>query len=1034
MQLPGVGRRSFVVSCAVLASLLAIVVPVRAALPVVMGPPETPAPTPDFTTWRELGQHEGLPQATAYALAQDRDGYVWAGTEDGLARYDGRRWRRVPIPGASHAPPHVLALTATDDGAVWAGSDLRGLLRWNGSAIEAFGASRGLPVTVVRGVVPAARDSVWVATPQGVARCNADGCRALAPAAKLDAWTVLPGRGDGDAPVLWVATLQDGVYRIDDPDGDARLADWHVGMKDGMPANTARALAQFGGPDGRDLWIASGYGVTRVARDRLVVYGEGVRLTSSTASVLVPSVDDEGRPVLLAGLQRGGLVRFRDDGSWQRESLAQGLPDDAIYSILLTDRDRAQPRLWLGTQGVGAIRREAGRWSVIDTRHGLPARSVRGVGRNAFPDGTEGFWIGTVGGAVQLRDGRWQPLGPPAIASAQVYDLARASDGSVWLGTDRGLVHWRSDGIDTIDRTQTHFPANTIIAVLVSRDDDGNEEVWLGARHGLALVRDGKLARLAKWPQHLGPAVRTFAESRDRGGRRTLWAGGEGGVESWHEGRWTPLPGNCLPHEEVMDLRVRGEPGAQSLWIATRGGIARVDLDDGNACEALSGPALPMAVVYQLRHDGNGRVYLFGYEGALRLTPDPAAPGSLARMRVERYDENDGLPAPEFNRATHVDERGRIWAGGVAGAVVFDPAAEPPPQPARPLLLTSAEVLEPDEPLAPGALLPASHNSVRFEFALMSYEREHLTRYRTQLVGLDASPRAWTTEPGITYARVPPGDYVFRVWARDAFGTISGPREQPFAVAVPRWQSPLAIGLYLFAFALLAMAWSRSRSRGLAQRAESLAREVDERTRALGELNRQLEQASLTDPLTGLANRRHFAAYVAGQLERRREQGGRSLLCLLDLDWFKSINDRHGHAAGDELLVQAAGCLRAWAGNAGSALRWGGEEFLLVRPLLSGEDPATLAQQLVDAVRQCRISLAGRDVVVTGSVGWTTWPWLPTRPLLVSLDQALTLADQALYRAKESGRDRAVGAVWDDTAPALAEHPDMRVRWSSRER
>ena len=129
MQLPGVGRRSFVVSCAVLASLLAIVVPVRAALPVVMGPPETPAPTPDFTTWRELGQHEGLPQATAYALAQDRDGYVWAGTEDGLARYDGRRWRRVPIPGASHAPPHVVALTATDDGAVWAGSDLRGLLR-----------------------------------------------------------------------------------------------------------------------------------------------------------------------------------------------------------------------------------------------------------------------------------------------------------------------------------------------------------------------------------------------------------------------------------------------------------------------------------------------------------------------------------------------------------------------------------------------------------------------------------------------------------------------------------------------------------------------------------------------------------------------------------------------------------------------------------------------------------------------------------------------------------------------------------------
>ncbi|HET7843353.1 MAG TPA: diguanylate cyclase [Xanthomonadales bacterium] len=1006
-----------------------------AALVVERGPPETPLPAPSFDTWREIGVRDGLPQSTVYALAQDREGYVWAGTEAGVARYDGRRWQPIAIPGAGNAPPHGVAIVATEDGAIWVGTDIRGLLRWNGHALEAFGASQGLPSKEVRGVVAASRDGVWIATPEGVARCNPKGCDALPSAAKLDAWGVLPGRTEDDAPALWVATNRDGVYRIDDPDGSARLADWHVGMKDGLPADTARALAQFGGPGGRDLWIATGYGVSRLSGERLVVYGEAVGLTSSTASALATSVDDDGKPVLLAALQRGGLVAFRDDGSWRRESLAQGLPDDALYSILLSDRDRKQPRMWLGTQGTGVVRREAGRWHVIDTRHGLPGRAVRAVGWTKFPDGGEGYYIGTVAGSVRLRDGRWQRLGPPQIADAIVYDIAPGTDGSLWVGSDRGLMHWRSDdSIDVLDRTRTQFPANTIVAVYPTRDEAGNEELWIGARHGLARLLNGKLEKLRAWPQHLGPLVRVFAETRDRSNRRTLWAAGQGGVEGWRDGNWTPLARECLPHEEVMDLRVRGEPGAQSLWIATRGGIARVDVDDGFACESLGANALPSATVYQLRHDAVGRVYLFGYDGALRLTPDPAAPTALARMRIERFDEQDGLPALEFNRATFVDPNGRIWAGGVAGVVVFDPAHEPVAQPARPLLLTETAVLDPDEPLEAGALLPAAHNSVRFAYSLMSYEREHLTRYRTQLVGLEPDPRAWTTSPDVTYTRVPPGEYVFRVWGRDAFGTISGPREHAFSVAVPRWQSPLAIGLYLMAFLLAAAAYSRSRSRSLAARAESLAREVDERTRALHDANRQLENASLTDPLTGLANRRHFAARVAGELDARRERGGRSLLCLLDLDWFKNVNDRYGHAAGDEMLVRVARALREWAGDTGAALRWGGEEFLLVRPLPPGDDPAAMAQQLVDAVHRCSVALAGRDVAVTGSVGWTVWPWHPHRPLLVTLDQALTLADQALYRAKEGGRNRAVGAMWDESAVPLVEHPDLRVRWIGRER
>src|SRR6187455_3379506 len=127
------------------------------ALPIVaaIGPAETPMAAPSFDTWREIGVREGLQQSTVYALAQDREGYIWAGTEAGVSRYDGRRWQPIAIPGQGHAPPHVVALAATEDGAIWVGSDLRGLQRWNGSELQSFGASRGLPATEVRGIVAA---------------------------------------------------------------------------------------------------------------------------------------------------------------------------------------------------------------------------------------------------------------------------------------------------------------------------------------------------------------------------------------------------------------------------------------------------------------------------------------------------------------------------------------------------------------------------------------------------------------------------------------------------------------------------------------------------------------------------------------------------------------------------------------------------------------------------------------------------------------------------------------------------------------
>src|SRR5688572_5926880 len=113
-------------------ALLAVAAASARGFVVEMGPPALAHEAPAFDAYREFGSRDGLAQATIYALAQDTSARVWAGSELGVARYDGRRWHDVELPGPGGATPaYVYALAATDDGAVWISTDERGVYRYD---------------------------------------------------------------------------------------------------------------------------------------------------------------------------------------------------------------------------------------------------------------------------------------------------------------------------------------------------------------------------------------------------------------------------------------------------------------------------------------------------------------------------------------------------------------------------------------------------------------------------------------------------------------------------------------------------------------------------------------------------------------------------------------------------------------------------------------------------------------------------------------------------------------------------------------
>ncbi len=180
---------------------------------------------------------------------------------------------------------------------------------------------------------------------------------------------------------------------------------------------------------------------------------------------------------------------------------------------------------------------------------------------------------------------------------------------------------------------------------------------------------------------------------------------------------------------------------------------------------------------------------------------------------------------------------------------------------------------------------------------------------------------------------------------------------------------------------------------------------------ALALANRQLEQQTITDPLTSLFNRRYFQYRAQQELERSRRHGAPVSLLVLDLDHFKRVNDRYGHPAGDEALCRTGQLLKSELRRLDVCARWGGEEFAVLMPSTGRLGAMTVARRILRAVRTKTCFEAApvgapdarlEAVRLTTSIGLASHP----SPGIDTAEQLFAAADAALYRAKRSGRDQ----------------------------
>ena len=184
-----------------------------------------------------------------------------------------------------------------------------------------------------------------------------------------------------------------------------------------------------------------------------------------------------------------------------------------------------------------------------------------------------------------------------------------------------------------------------------------------------------------------------------------------------------------------------------------------------------------------------------------------------------------------------------------------------------------------------------------------------------------------------------------------------------------------------------------------------LYRRVRQTNQRLATSNELLKVQSERDPLTGLANRRHFQAAMRQLAEDGKLSG---TVDRIDIDHFKPVNDQHGHSAGDAVLVEVARRLRETLREHDLIVRWGGEEFLVVVQQLGPEQVDALAQRMLSVLDRAAVTVDTHRIAVTASIGFATFPIGPAS-LRVSWERAINLVDTAMYLAKAHGRNRAYG-------------------------
>ncbi len=992
-----------------------------------------------------VGDTRSINDGVVTALAQDERGLIWIGTTVGLVRYDGYQLRRVavgakPASGATPAgapvgtsfvrtllpaPGGVLwvgldteglarldtesqvwtryqpdpkqagaltsgsvrALARDHDGALWVGTTGGGLHRLapQGTTFENYRrASGALPDDRVQALLVDRRGDLWVGTWNGLVRLRRGSQQFESVASDPSGSGGLAGRIVAtlvEAPDgrIWAGTRQGELVLIDPHNGESVQAQSATDSADNRLSGATRALTSMVVASPDEIWVASTNGVE--LRD------------SKDGHMVMRLVRDARKPWSLAANNVVALLRERSGG------------------------------LWLGSYGGGLQRHNpsSGLWvrrAEVDEASILANADVRSL--HQLHSGE--IWVGLNEGGIAVLDTQLrlidQILSSALFKNGMVGAMAQSTDGSVWVGTDSGVYQFSPQR-----KLLASYRAGQGRARRMVVTADGS--VWVGTQDGVYRLRPGG-ERFDRLNLHEGGALNGNVNALAEAGDGSLWVGSGDGLWVVPQGgadlqAVTSPPGQGLPQASILGLLVDKQ---QALWVDTSAGLYRMaGRVNGQASFKHMADASGGSMGANLLDDALGRIWTH------QNVFDPRDGSRYELSAADGVDMGTGW----FRSYTRLAD-GRLLFGGSTGMLVVQPERFEPWAYAPALVVSELRVADERVPSATALTLTPQQRNFSVEFSALDFSSPERLRYRYRLQGFDT---AWI-ETGAdfrvaSYGNLPPGEYGLEVQGTNRIGQWS-PQTLRLGVTVQPawWQTWWAQALAVAAGVLAVLGVVHLRTAVLRRRQVELEAKVYARTLELENLSRELqvksealEASSLTDPLTGLHNRRFLNQYLDAEIaqvlrihEEHRQQGvalgdGADIVFfILDIDHFKQVNDQYGHAAGDAVLVEMRQRLQLAFRQADYLVRWGGEEFLIVARATSRAQAPELAERARAAVANTPFLLAdGVLLHRTCSIGFAVFPLAPQWPAALEWPAVVNLADQALYAVKNDGRNGWLGLL-----------------------
>ena len=737
-------------------------------------------------TW---GTRDGLPSHSVRPVLAARSGYVWAGTEQGLVRFDGARFTiydRLSSPGLGS--DGILALAEGRD-ELWIGTSA-GLSRLKDGRIESLADEVGSRVEVLL----AAGDALWVGTHDGLAhrRQGEWEWHRRADGLPDDLVTALALVGPDE---LWIGT----------PRGLAVLSGGAIRRLDeaGLPSPFVNDLLVL--PD-RTVLAGTDHGLAR-RRPGAAVFEADAAVGDRHVRALRRSRDG----MLWAATTRG-LLRLGPSGL----EVLGGTPGQLLYVRGLAED--TEGGLWFGTEASGLHRLRRGGVVAFGPEEGLGT----GVALAVLEDPAGAILVSGPSGLHRIRDGRVEELHATLLGGAIPTALLEDADGTLWIGTERaGVLRVGRDGHQWLGLAG----GATSTARVLHRDRSGT--LWLGTSLGVARLLDG----------HFEPVVRSeglvVALADAPGGG--LWVGTTAGLARLEGGRLVRVP---------FGARAGGEPVASlladpdgTLWIATNGdglwrrrGEASVQFGRRQGLHEES--------AFAVLDDGRGALWLTGYRGLSRVQRSDLeevgagrrqelAPTVLGVADGMKDSECMGSVQPAALRARD----GRLWFPTVRGVATVDPAHLAPNLRPPPVLVE--EVLADGQaiglPRGEASLeLPAGTRRVDIRYTSLALAAADRIRFRHRLEGLDNRFVDAGQERVARYAGLGPGEYRFTLGAVGENGARNDAGATLTFEILPRvWETRWFRALGALLAAMVALGYHRLRVHGLVKRQRELSAEVE---------------------------------------------------------------------------------------------------------------------------------------------------------------------------------------------------------------